>query len=224
MEHFSVFLLARKALRRISFAALDVNCLNCLEYTAGSCSRYARFADDIYVRGGTVLDLDKLAECQNFPQASAERFASKEHCVVAVADGRIIGYQWFCDKQVRIEERYSYSVQIPSDTLYGYDAFVRPECRRLRVWSRFHSEYLPKLLARLQRNKIIVMVDQGNTVSMSAHLRLGYKLYRKVYVLQIRNKSLFATREIHTRGENRHPATQLGSGGQHAEQAGSALS
>ena len=223
MDRLSLFAFGQRVLRRISFATIDVNCLNCLEYTARVCNTCSNFAEDIYVRGGTLLDLDKMAECQNFPHAAVERFASKEHCVVAVADGRIVGYQWFCDKPARIEERYSFNVQIPADALYGYDAFVRPECRRLKVWSRFHSEYLPKLLARLQRNKIIVMVDQGNSASMNAHIRLGYKLYRKVYVLKIRNRSLFVTREIHTRGRSRRGA-QWGEGRQHAEQAGSALS
>lgn len=216
MDRFSLLALVQKVLRRIPRADLDVNCLHCLEYAAKRGQPSAIPVHDIYVRGGTFLDIKKMAECENFSGRLAERFNAKEHCVVAVSGNGIIGYQWFCDKPSRIEERYSYKVQIPPDALYGYDAFVRPECRRSKIWSRFHAEYLEELLARLHRNKIIVMVDQGNIVSMKAHLRLGYILHRKVYVLKIFGKSLCIARDISVERKEHRPAPRFGAAGQHA--------
>lgn len=216
MKRFSLLAVLQKVLRRIPRADLDVNCLHCLEYKAKCGQRSAAPVNDIYVRGGTLLDLKKMAECENFPEGLAERFKAKEHCVVAVSGSGIVGYQWFCDKPSRLEERYSYKVRIPPDALYGYDAFVRPECRRLKIWSRFHTEYLEELLATLHRNKIIVMVDQGNIASMKAHLRLGYVLHRKVYVLKIFGKSLCIARDISVKRKELRPAPQFGTAGQHA--------
>lgn len=216
MKQLSLFALAQKVLRRIPFTELDVNCLHWLEYTAKHGESSVVSTDNIYIRGGTVLDLKKMCECDNFPVGLAERFKTKEHCAVALSGDDIVGYQWFCDKPTRIEERYSYKVTIPPDALYGYDAFVRPECRRSKIWSRFHTEYLDELLAKLQRTKIIVMVDQGNIISMKAHLRLGYVLRRKVYVLKIFRKSLCVAREIPVKRKEHRSAPRFGTSGQHA--------
>jgi hypothetical protein len=198
MNSFSPLVFLQKALRRIPFAPFDVNCLHCLEYSPDHSGDSGLPAQDIEVREGTALDIERMAECRNFPERLPERFASKEHCVVATMRDNVIGYQWFCDKPSRIEERYGYRVEIPSDSLYGYDAFVRPDYRRAKVWTRFHVTYLKDLLVRLQRHRVIVMVDQGNDVSISAHLRLGYGLYCKVYVLKLFRKSLCIPLPVNT--------------------------
>lgn len=190
MTGFSPLTLAQKILRRVPFAKLDVNCLNCLEYrpTTGNVMP----ADEaILVREATLSDIDRMARCDNFPERLPERFAAHEHCVVGISDGNVIGYQWFCDKAFRTEERYRYVVEIPSDAVYGYDAFVLPNYRRAGVWTRFHAQYLRRLLASLGRNRVIVMVDQNNNLSLKAHLRLGYRLYRKVYIVVLFGKCLW---------------------------------
>lgn len=190
MKDFSPLTLAQKILRRVPFARLDINCLNCLEYYPIEGNVTA--ADEaLLVRDAIPADIDRMAECGNFPEGLLERFAAHEHCVVAISDGKVIGYQWFCDKSFRIEERYGYIVEIPSDAVYGYDAFVLPNYRRARVWTRFHAQYLKGLLTRLGRNRVIVMVDQNNRVSMKAHLGLGYRLYRKIYISVVFGKCLW---------------------------------
>lgn len=201
MRTGSVLVLLQRLLRRIPFSPLDVNCLHCLEYLADSYDR-SSFADQgILIRAGTPADLPQMSECRNFPESLPERFAEQEHCVIAMLGERVIAYQWFCDKPSRIEERYGYTVEIPSDSVYGYDAFVLPEYRRARVWKSFHTLYLRDLLARLRRRRVIVMVDQVNSVSMSAHLRMGYRLYRKVYVAKLFGKTVWIIKAVEGRSD-----------------------
>lgn len=195
MNGASPLTLIQRVLRRIPFARLDVNCLHCLEY-------YPREDDSrdedkgILTREGVPIDIEGMAECRNFPESLPERFATHEHCIIGIREGKVIGYQWFCDKPFRIEERYGYVVEIPSDALYGYDAFVLSNYRRSGVWTCFHAQFLQGLLTRLGRSRIIVMVDQNNSVSMKAHQRLGYRLYRKVYIFVIFGKCFWIKKAV----------------------------
>lgn len=218
MNSFSLLTLAQKLLRRVPFATLDVNCLNCLEYyPRESTERYDDGA--IMIREGTAVDVELMAKCRNFPERLPERFAASEYCVVGINDGKVIGYEWFCDKPCRIEERYGYAVEIPSDAIYGYDAFVLPTYRRAGVWKSFHARFLQDLLATLGRNRVIVMVDQNNSVSMKAHLRLGYTLYRKIYVFMICGNCFWIRRAI-GRGEKKvKHASPSGTFGANTKQA-----
>ena len=193
MTGISLLTLTQKILRRASFAKLDVNCLNCLEYQPAE-GKVAPVDDAILVREAIPADIDRMAECGNFPERLSERFAAHEHCAVGISGDKVVGYQWFCDKSLRIEERYGYTVEIPSDAVYGYDAFVLPHHRRAKVWTQFHTQYLKGLLGSLGRNRVIVMVDQNNNVSMKAHLSLGYRLYRKVYIFVVFGKCLWITK------------------------------
>ena len=195
---------------------LDVNCLHCLEYVADNYDRASIPDQGIVVRAGTLADVPGMSECRNFPERLPERFAAQEHCVVATIGNRVVGYQWFCDKASRIEERYGYTVNIPSDAIYGYDAFVLPEYRRARVWKSFHTLYLGNLLTQLRRRRVIVMVDEGNSVSMSAHLRVGYRLYGKIYVAKLFGKSVCVSQAVGKRnGEIRSVAPRDAMGAVH---------
>lgn len=195
MAGFSPLTVAQKILRWVPFARLDVNCLNCLEYYPHQ--GHAETTDDpILIREASPIDTEGMAECGNFPQRLPERFEAHEHCVVGISDGKVIGYQWFCEKPFRVEERYGYLVEIPADAVYGYDAFVLSDYRRARVWTRFHNQYLKSLLGKLGRSRVIVMVDQNNSVSMKAHLHLGYRAYRKIYIFVAFGKCFWITKAI----------------------------
>ncbi len=219
MEGVSALTLFQKALRRMPFSAFDVNCLHCLEFEMAGEHRPAIANAQLEIREGTRLDLDRMASCQNYPDRLPERFEAREHCVIAAIAGRVVGYQWFCDKPTRIEERYSYPVQIPSDALYGYDAFVLPEYRQMKVWTLFHTSYLQALLARLHRRRIVVMVDQTNAISLRAHFRLGYRLFRKVYVLKLFGKSFWITRQSSGLVKELQPLPSPDLGGRHVQHA-----
>jgi hypothetical protein len=214
----------QKVLRRIPFAPLDVNCLHCLEYLADGGNSGESANPSIVIRAGTPLDIPRMSECRNFPERLPERFAAQEHCVVAMIGDDVVAYQWFCDKTSRIEERYGYRVEIPPDSIYGYDAFVRPQYRRAKIWTHFHSFYLKDILARLGRRKVIVMVDQGNSVSMRAHSRVGYRLYRKIYVAKLLGKSVWISKAVERGDEGFRSVAPQDATETRADQISSALS
>ena len=68
------------------------------------------------------------------------RFAAGDHCVVAVADGRIVGYEWFCEQPVHREAEWDYPIQIPAGcVLRSSDAFIDPGYRNGGLWLRFKA-------------------------------------------------------------------------------------
>jgi hypothetical protein len=194
----------RTLLDRIPFKPFDINVLYFLEH-AGIPALHANFLRGrAEVRRGTVEDLDGLTKCQNSRREFLNRFRSQDHCAVAVVDGRIVGYQWFCHRPVYSEERYAYEIAIPPDAVYEYDIFILPEYRLAGLWFKFHCVYLRELLHGLQRQRIIGMVDYGNRLSMNTHLRFGFKLVRVVCVVKIFGKA-FCLRESRPGEEIRVP-------------------
>jgi hypothetical protein len=179
----------RNALSRVPFQPLDINYLSCLEF-AGIPARNAdheRARGDI--RPATPQDAEELARCQHTPQAFLDRFAAGDHCVVAVADGRIVGYEWCCARSSCIEERYSYKIDVSPETVYLYDAFILPEYRHRGFWLKFQSLYLPDLMKKLSKRRILTMVDGGNRLSMNVFLRFGFRVCGKVLIVKTCGRS-----------------------------------
>jgi hypothetical protein len=196
-SHTSALGFLRKALLKIPGAPLDVNCLCVLEHQGLPGAVPHGFRGKIQVRDAVPADVENLARCQGDAASFATRFQAGDHCAVAICDRRIVGYEWFCDKTFHIEARYRYRVVIPQDTLYGYDAFVSEDYRGRRVWKGLQSEYLRQLMLRLGRSKICVMVDQGNSVSMSAHIGFGYRPKARVLVAKAFGKTVCRTMLLH---------------------------
>ena len=198
--HGSFLAMVRNVLQRIPFKPLDINCLYFLEY-AGIPRRSAalgRIRGE--VRHATVGDLQGMTKCQDTPDAFLRRFESNDHCVVALVEGRIVGYEWFCEKSIHIEERYAYKIEIPRSAIYAYDAYILPEYRISGIWLKFNTVYLRELMQTLGKRKIITMVDSGNHLSMNTHLRFGFKLVRKVFILKLFGKTFFFETDIHREG------------------------
>jgi len=184
----------RSLLQRIPFKPLDINCLYFLEYAGipPHGANYCRGRGG--VRSATLQDLEGITRCRNTPLAFLNRFNSNDYCAVAVSDGRIVGFEWFCDKPFHVEERYSYKIEVPPDAVYTYDVFILPEYRLAGIFLKFNSLYLGELMLRLHRQKIIGMVDYGNRIAMNTHLRFGFKLFRIVFVIKVFGKSIFLRR------------------------------
>jgi hypothetical protein len=180
----------RSLLRRIPFQPLDVNCLYFLEYVGIPPPHPGFLRGRAEVRTGTLADLDGLMRCQAKRLAFLNRFKANDHCAVAVLDGRIVAYQWYCERPLYVEERYSCAVEVPPDTLYEYDIFVLPEHRLSGLWFKFHCLYLRELMRRLDRQRVIGMVDYGMRLPMNTHLRFGFTLFRRVVVIKIFGKSI----------------------------------
>jgi len=148
------------------------------------------------VRGGTLGDIEGMARCENKrEEIFLRRLTNGDHCAVAIINDRIVGYEWFCDKPFHLEERYLHRVNIPSDAIYAYDAYILHEYRLRGLWLKF-KEYLADLMQKLGRNKIITMIEYGNRLSMNTHLRFGFKPYRSVLVIKFFGKKIFIERSI----------------------------
>ena len=120
-----------------------------------------------------------------------KRFAAGDYCVVAVVEGRIVGYEWFCDRSFYVEERYSYRIDLAPEAIYAYDAFILPDYRLTGIWLKFKGLYLRELMKGLGKGRILTMIDSGNRVSMQTHLRFGFRIVRRVFVVKTCGKSFF---------------------------------
>lgn len=194
----TLLLTARKLLQRVPAEPVDFNCLYFFEYLGlppGDGSSSMRHSE-IEIREASTQDLDGMEACQDTREAYLRRFRANDHCVVAVDRGRIVGFQWFCVQPCHLEERYSYPIEIPPDTIYTYDAYILPEYRLTGIWMRFHTIYLSPLMQELRKKRVLAMVDRGNRVSINTHLRFGYQPFRKVFVARLFGKSLHLSRPI----------------------------
>jgi hypothetical protein len=187
-----LLLTLRFLLQRIPLNPLDINCLYFLEYNGIPPDNIPASRSRAEIRNATLMELEELTRCENTPRQFLNRFHAKDYCVVAVREGRIVGYEWATDKPYCKEERYSYRIEIPPDAIYLYDCFILPEFRLVEmIWLKFVSLYMGPLMQRLGREKIITMIDYGNRISMNTHLRFGFQLTRKVFVLRAFGKSFF---------------------------------
>ena len=192
------FLVAvRNLLQRVPFKPVDINCLHFLEYTGVPDLATPLPRANCEVRRATLKDLSGMIECQRTPEAFLKRFEMKDDCAVAIIDGRIVGYEWFCGKPSYLEERYAYKVEVPHEAVYAYDAFILREHRLSGIWVKFKTVYLRELMEALHKRKIITMVDSGNHMSMNTHLRFGFRPVRAVFVFKLFGKSFFVTKNTH---------------------------
>lgn len=186
----------RGVLQRIPFRPLDINCFYLMEYS-GIPPVHANFIRGrAELRRGTLDDLEGLTACQDTPRAFLNRFASGDHCSVAVLDGRIVGYQWYCDKPLYVEERYAYKIDVPPDAIYTYDVFILPEHRLSGLWFKFHSVYLRGFMQTRRRQRIIGIIDYDNRLSMNTHLRFGFRPTGRVFVIKMLGRSFFMRKAL----------------------------
>jgi GNAT superfamily N-acetyltransferase len=126
------------------------------------------------IRAGTLADLDRLTQLRDLRATFVERFALGDRCVVAEVDGRVVGYEWFCDRPVHREEAWGYTIRIPDGFVYAYDAYIDPDYRNTGVWLKFKA-YLGELMTSTGKHGVLTFVEEGNRASLGTHLRFGFK-------------------------------------------------
>lgn len=131
------------------------------------------------VREGVRADIAAMCMLQSKEAVFSRRFSEGEFCTVAVYEDQIIGYVWYSDKELHLEDRFKYRLNIPDDAIYGYDGFIKREYRLGGTWPVLMGFILDKTRS-LGRKKVIVMIDYGNDQSLNAHLRFGFKVYMDV--------------------------------------------
>jgi GNAT superfamily N-acetyltransferase len=142
------------------------------------------------VRFATVDDLGGLAQLQNKGDLFRDRLADGDRCVIALADGRIIGYEWFSESLVHHETAWGYHIAIPGGYIYAYDAYIDPAYRNTGVWLRFKA-YLGEWMAVRGKRGVLTFVDYGNWPSLRTHLRFGFEPTESVLALRVISLRLF---------------------------------
>ena len=183
-------LLAQKVLRRLPFRPFDIGkmCFLRLDGLPNVPTSMLRGSAD--VRFATEADLPRLVELQHKEAAFRERFAEGDRCVVAIADGRVIGYEWFSDRPIHYESSWGYSIQIPGGFVYAYDAFIGPDHRNTGVWLRFKA-YLSEWMAEGNKRGVLTFVDYGNWASMRTHLRFGFEPSGNILAFRLMGLRMF---------------------------------
>jgi hypothetical protein len=193
----------RGLLLRLPFKPIDVNCAYLLEYKGLPPQNAALLRGPAEVRMATIGDMEGLTRCQNRPHLFLNRFEANDYCAVALVDGRIVAYQWFCARPLYTEERYGYPIEVPPDSIYEYDVFILPEHRLGGIWFKFHCLFLRELMERLGRTRILAMVDYGNRLSMNTQRRFGFRIIRKVLIARTLGRSFFIERPVHDKTAGR---------------------
>jgi hypothetical protein len=142
------------------------------------------------VRRGTVADLDDLAALQDKRAIFESRFAAGDHCVVALADGRIVGYEWFCEQPVHREGEWGYPIHIPAGCVYAYDAYIDHGYRNGGLWLRFKA-YLGEWMAARGKQAVITFVEHGNVASWRTHVRFGFVPSVTVLAVRLFGRTFF---------------------------------
>src|SRR6185369_1917110 len=106
-------LLLQKVLRRVPFRPVDVGKLCFLRLDQVPHVPAALLRGTATVRPATRKDFNALVHLQNKPDVFLSRFSAGDLCVVAEADGRIVGYEWFCEKPVHREAEWGVPIEIP---------------------------------------------------------------------------------------------------------------
>jgi GNAT superfamily N-acetyltransferase len=194
LRHTPSLLLAQKVLRRVPFRPVDVGKLCFLRL-----ERIPQIAPGLLrgpglVRAATRDDLDALVAVRNQHDVFLNRFAEGDRCAVAEVGGRIVGYEWFCDRDIHEETAWGYRIAIPAGYVYAYDAFIDPRYRNSGIWLRFKA-YLADLMRETGHTGILTFVDYGNWPSLRTHLRFGFRPDTEVFVIKILGKLLSTASE-----------------------------
>ena len=183
-------LLAQALLRRVPLRPIDVGKLCFLQLNGLPTVPTAMLRGHADVRFATLDDLDALARLQDRKPLFRRRFAEGNRCVIAISDGRIVGYEWFSDSPVHHETGWGYRITIPGGYVYAYDAYIDPAHRNTGLWLRFKA-HLAEWMAARGKHGVLTFVDYGNWPSLRTHLRFGFRPTESVIALRIFSLRLF---------------------------------
>jgi GNAT superfamily N-acetyltransferase len=182
--------IVRGVCRLIPFRPFDVARLRFLTFAGVPRVPAAMLRGRAQVRAGTRSDIPGLALLQQTPEIFAARFDDGDHCVVAVAAGRVVGYEWFCDRSIHREAEWGYPIPVPAGSVYAYDAYIDRAYRNSGLWLRFKA-YLGDWMAMHGKQQVITFVDDGNEASWRTHLRFGFRPADTVLAVRILGRRIF---------------------------------
>jgi len=183
-------LLAQKLLRRVPLRPVDVGKLCFLRLDGVPTVPRAMLRGHARVRFATANDLAALAALQDKTRLFRARLAEGDRCIVALVDGRVVGYEWFSDNPVHRETAWGYPITIPGGYIYAYDAYIDPAYRNTGIWLRFKS-HLAEWMTGCGKRGVLTFVDYGNWPSLRTHLRFGFEPTENVLALRVIGLRLF---------------------------------
>lgn len=180
-----------KVINKISFGYLRLFPFCLLKYDGIPEIKYTRGRG--LIRYGLIEDADNMAILEDKKDIFLKRFNNNENCIVATHTDKIIGYEWFSDKPIHVEERFYYPLDVPEGCIYSYDAFIQKEYRLSGVWLKF-KKLLQEYMQVHQKKCILTLIDYDNSLSMSTHVRFGFTTYKYVVAIKILNKYYYLER------------------------------
>jgi hypothetical protein len=157
-------LIVQKTLRRVPFRPVDVGKLCFLRLEGVPKVPPSLLRGSGFVRRGTLDDLDALVQLRDQRAVFEERFAAGDHCVVVLVDDHIVGFEWFCDRDVHREGAWGYRIDIPGGFVYAY---------------------VGELMIASGERGVLTFVDYGNLPSLRTHLRFGFKPAATVLAMKV---------------------------------------
>ena len=187
-----LMLVVQKVLRRVPFRPVDFGRLCFLKFEGVPRVPPALLRGCGTVRVATPDDLDGLMRLQGKAGEFQTRFANGDRCLVAVANDRIVGYEWFCDQAMHHETAWGLPIPIPAGFVYAYDGYVEPAHRNSGVWLRFKAHLAEWMIATNKRG-ILTFVEDGNLPSLRTHLRFGFRPAETVLAVNMMGVKFFRT-------------------------------
>ena len=187
-----LLLVVQKVLRRVPFRPVDFGRLCFLKFEGVPRVPLALLRGCGTVRVATPDDLDGLTRLQGKAGEFQTRFANGDRCVVAIANDRIVGYEWFCDQAMHHETAWGLPIPIPAGFVYAYDGYVDPAHRNSGVWLRFKAHLADWMIATNKRG-ILTFVEDGNLPSLRTHLRFGFRPAETVLAVKVMGVKFFRT-------------------------------
>jgi GNAT superfamily N-acetyltransferase len=206
LTHTSWLLIAQKVARRIPFRPVDVGRLCFLRLDGVPHVRPAMLRGPAAVRPASLVDLDDLTRFHDKRDLFRARFADGDHCVAAIVDGRIVGYEWFCENATHRETAWGYEIVIPRGCVYAYDAYIDPAYRNCGIWLRFKA-YLGEWMADRGKRSVLTFVEEGNTASYRTHVRFGFIPSTTVLAVTLFGRTWFRNQATDTRHVASTPVT-----------------
>lgn len=180
-------LLVQKVLRRVPLRLVDVGKLCFLRLDGIPRVRASLLRGPGVVRRATIGDIEALVRLRDQRSVFLDRFAAGDCCLVADVDRRVVGYEWFCDRDVHEETGWGCRIVVPPGFVYAYDAFIAPEFRNCGIWLRFKA-HLGERMAEAGRTGVLTFVDYGNWPSLRTHVRFGFMPDTEVLAVKVFGK------------------------------------
>lgn len=181
---YSHFLQFKLIIEKIFGFCLRVNKFNILVLSNYPDKKIRGFGE---IREASPKDIPGMCLLVNKGHVFEQWFSDGNHCIVAIHENEIIGYEWYSTKPFHVEDRFMYKLMIPSDAIYLFDAFINPAYRLRGTWVLFKKYFMEKSV-EIGRNKIFVMIDFSNIKSLKTHMRFGFELTEEVLVYKVFGK------------------------------------